>query len=460
MELQNNISIFIFCHNEEAIIDKTIKHYKKYMPSADIVICDNNSDDCSIEIAEELGCKIIQWGEKNKLSEHQMTHMKNNCWKSIFEGWVIVCDMDEWLCIDEKSLEEEEQLGTSLISTVEYNIVGESISERLEDINLLSLGEGYAERPRMNKCVCFRVPNIKEMNYSHNSHGFSPEGQTSWGGPYLLKHMSWIGLPYKQKLNEQRCEKYGLAVQYRKKEEVSDEHAHHINKKHYIRHLCDCFEDNKSKDCLAVICTRNPKEILLKNIANTKKFYPDFDILVVDGNSTENIEIFEKLPGDVFFGRNNTNYELGAWNHALLKYGDYKQYMFIQDTLVPIARIPEFNINEAGVLYSIEMNFKIGDGGYFDHLKNIYKDTDLVFFAEIDPETPYICSAHSSFISDQATAKRIVFALEKPYLTKKIIKTKIDSWLTERTIGFMASRIGCKRICMNSFFQKTHGGRF
>jgi hypothetical protein len=40
--------------------------------------------------------------------------------------WVLTCDMDELLDIDFKQLEEEDKLGTTMIKTHGYQVVGHS----------------------------------------------------------------------------------------------------------------------------------------------------------------------------------------------------------------------------------------------------------------------------------------------------------------------------------------------
>ena len=55
---------------------------------------------------------------------------------------------------------------------------------------------------------------------------------------------------------------------------------------------------------------------------------------------------------------------------------------------------------------------------------------------------PTNCSAHTAFIAENKIAKQIVFDLELPYIEK----SKIDSWLSERTPGILDDHYGFKRI--------------
>tara|TARA_Y100000389_G_scaffold13037_2_gene11659 strand:- start:6463 stop:6654 length:192 start_codon:yes stop_codon:yes gene_type:complete len=49
-----------------------------------------------------------------------------------------------------------------------------------------------------------------------------------------------------------------------------------------------------------------------------------------------------------------------------------------------------------------------------------------------------------------------IIELEKIYVDKKTIKTKVDSWLSERTVGIMGDKYSKKRINMAFGFKKFH----
>jgi len=88
-----------------------------------------------------------------------------------------------------------------------------------------------------------------------------------------------------------------------------------------------------NKTNLCVICTKNPNEVLLNTINGIKRFYTEFDIVVIDSDST-NMEGFKALPSDVTVEFiKNKNWELGAWTYAYNKYNNYKVYMFYRMVL-------------------------------------------------------------------------------------------------------------------------------
>lgn len=212
--------------------------------------------------------------------------------------------------------------------------------------------------------------------------------------------------------------------------------------------------------CLCVISSKNPTIVLSRTILGVKTHYPEFDIIVVDSDSTD-LSGYGTIPSITSVELcKNKNWELGAWHYAFSKFDDYDIYMFIQDTLTPIRRIPEFNVENfpPTAFYSCHYNALVSDGGYFDNLVNVYKSTNLSFISELSPRSPMLGAAHSSFIANKYVTARVL-KLEDAYIEKKLLKTKIDSWLSERTVGIMADRIGTQRVDVGNCFQKTNGRR-
>jgi hypothetical protein len=129
--------------------------------------------------------------------------------------------------------------------------------------------------------------------------------------------------------------------------------------------------------------------------------------------------------------------------------------MFIQDGLEPIKRIDNFDTNTFvdGTLYSFHYNARIVDGSHLEELYNVYKHTNLHFLYGINPNTMITGTAHTSFITNN-TNVRTMLQMEDAYIIKNIKKTKIHSWLSERTGGLLAELAGNNRIDITRYFKK------
>jgi len=212
--------------------------------------------------------------------------------------------------------------------------------------------------------------------------------------------------------------------------------------------------------CLCVISSKNPSPILIETVNNVNLFYQEFDIVVVDSDSSDFTQ-YSFLPEDVIveYCKNN-NWELGAWYYAFNKYNDYDVYMFIQDGLLPLCRIPGLDTDnyEKNTLYSFHFNEPLSAYGFYDHYVNIYKNSSLHFISKLDPNTPIVGTAHTSFITDKDNACKLL-KLEEPYLEKNIVKTKLNSWLSERCCGLIADIHKNKRIDITQYFKKHNFNR-
>jgi glycosyltransferase involved in cell wall biosynthesis len=181
-------TIFLLCYNEEVLLPHTIAHYKKYIPSCNIVIYDNYSTDNSVKIAQENGCKVIQW-RSDGIDDFKYLTIKNNCWKNVKDGWVIVADMDEWLCVTENDLDEEKVKNTCILRVKGYNMIGQSKNVLLNDICLHDIRR-CVFFPEESKSLCFYRPSIVEMNYKPGAHKCAPRiNIIEYKNWHLLKKM-------------------------------------------------------------------------------------------------------------------------------------------------------------------------------------------------------------------------------------------------------------------------------
>ena len=210
------ISIFLLCYNEEILIEKTVRYYRERFPSSSIIIVDNHSSDRSVQLAINNKCDVLPFNSGNQQNEAILLDIRNNVWRVAETGWIIMADMDEWLEMTEKELEEEEQKGTTIITTKGYNIIGNSTTTTLEDINLFELKEGVYD-VNMSKRILFKLPEV-DICYSWGAHKCNPKGNVVYSEKeYILKHMNWLGEEYiveKYRLRSERNEIYRYPISF------------------------------------------------------------------------------------------------------------------------------------------------------------------------------------------------------------------------------------------------------
>jgi hypothetical protein len=189
-------NIFFLCFNESALIPHAVKHYKKYIKSCNITIYDNESTDNSVELAKSLGCNVISWSSNNILNEDIQIEIRNSCWKNIESGWIIMADMDEFICVTENELLEELNNGTTILKIIGINMIGESKTENLYDIDLQEITK-YIYEGSESKNLCFLREKINDMNYECGSHSCNPSGVVNYSSKtYYNRHMAILGLSF------------------------------------------------------------------------------------------------------------------------------------------------------------------------------------------------------------------------------------------------------------------------
>ena len=202
-----DINIFLLCYNEGYLLPHTINHYKKYLPSCKITIYDNESSDNSVEIAKSLGCEVISWSSNNIHNEYIQIDLRNNIWKTVKNGWIIMADMDEFICVTEIELLEEMNNGTTILHIEGRDMIGESDTLDLTDINLQEIKK-YIDHSGESKNLCFLREKITEMNYGPGSHFCDPNGEIKYSlNKYINKHMSILGLNFIINKNIKRYER-------------------------------------------------------------------------------------------------------------------------------------------------------------------------------------------------------------------------------------------------------------
>lgn len=219
------------------MLPHTIEHYRRNIPGCNITIYDNISTDSSVDIAKSLGCDVVQWTKGDYIDALAYRDIKNNCWKSVKDGWVIMADMDEWIQVTTADLMAEEAAGATVLRVKGYEVLPESQTLDLSDVDLHGCNRGVYNH-WMNKNVCFLRQKIREMNYNGGAHSCHVTGWPQLTEKtYFLKHMNQLGLEWSLKKNRDRFARAAMM------------HARGISK-HYIGD-----DDKKREEYLALVAT-------------------------------------------------------------------------------------------------------------------------------------------------------------------------------------------------------------
>ena len=220
--LNEMVTVHVITYNEEAMIKFFINHYRKNFPNCIIKIYDNYSTDNTVEIAKNLECEINFYDTNNKLSDSKYLEIKNNCWKTSDTDWVIVCDCDELIDINEVELKSNHNKGVKLFQFMGYDIVNYNEKITLDEMV-------FGHRSQMyDKTLLFNKQSIKEINYSPGCHICSPYGddKTTSRLEYKLFHYKYINVDYtikryqlfSDRLSDEN-HRYGWSYHYKQKED-------------------------------------------------------------------------------------------------------------------------------------------------------------------------------------------------------------------------------------------------
>jgi len=348
---KTNINVFLLCYNENILLPNAVKHYKKYMPSCKIHIYDNESTDNSVELAKSLGCNVISWSSNKIIDDHLFRKIKNTCWKNIEDGWVIVADMDEFLCVTENELLLEEEEGTSILKVLGINMIGESKKVDLSDINLHDIKK-YNEHPPENKSLCFLREKIVDMNYSLGAHDCNPVGNIKYSlKKYLNKHMVHLGLEFqinKYTRRYERSEKMrteGIALHYTNNiQEITDSYMNSLktskNLDDNLLHI-DINNNNvlQPEDNMIIYAYYNKGDMDDSRAEKNLKFLLKHgninpkNIVIVCNNQS----IPEFIPKNInVLKHENHGYDFEEWYHGLQQIDRklYKNFIFINSSCI------------------------------------------------------------------------------------------------------------------------------
>jgi glycosyltransferase involved in cell wall biosynthesis len=181
------VTIYTITFNEEILIQFMIDYYRQRFPGCRIVVYDNQSTDQTVKIALKNNCEVIPFDTNNQYQEGLQIKIRNNCWKNSSTDWVLVCDLDELLDINELKLRAESKLGSTIISTKTYDMINLK-----DNIDIASMKHGVSS-PLQGKLILFNKKYINEINYGPGSHSCNPKGRVIFSKKnYKLFHYNSI----------------------------------------------------------------------------------------------------------------------------------------------------------------------------------------------------------------------------------------------------------------------------
>ena len=221
-----NLTIYSLTYNEQFLLPFVLDFYRSRFPNAQFIIFDNGSTDDTVTIAQKNGCQVIDYSFRSGGTLNDRLHMeiKNNCWKTANTDWVIVSDLDELVDINEEQLKKEEELGTTRVKTIGYQMV--NMEDNLDVANM----KWASRSDRYDKSVLFNKKHIQDINYDAGAHTCHPVGNVvDSQEAYKLYHYKFINaemlwnksLATRERLSEANKQNgWGLAQVSRTKEEV------------------------------------------------------------------------------------------------------------------------------------------------------------------------------------------------------------------------------------------------
>lgn len=185
------ITVYTLAYNEEVFLQYMIDHYRKRFPGCHIIVNDNQSTDHTKEIALANNCEVVYFDTNNQIDDAKITNLKNNCWKQAKTDWVLVCDVDELLNINEEQLKTESAVGTTIIRSEGWNMV--NMKDNYDFVNI----KHGCRVSQYDKSYLFKKSEIININYSVGAHHANPQGrnQTSQN-IYKLYHYKCINPDY------------------------------------------------------------------------------------------------------------------------------------------------------------------------------------------------------------------------------------------------------------------------
>jgi glycosyltransferase involved in cell wall biosynthesis len=181
------VDAFVPCWNEEELLPFFVKHYRRFVDT--ITVFDNYSTDGTAEVAKNLGCDVVPFGEPGVLDERHLLDVKTHGWKRSPADYVIVCDVDEFLIAATDNLTRWFTAGVTWVGSRGFQMY----SRDMPKADMLEITRGLPSR-EYSKHVLFSPKHITHPGYSTGCHAANPQGHVVHASNLpLLCHYHFIG---------------------------------------------------------------------------------------------------------------------------------------------------------------------------------------------------------------------------------------------------------------------------
>ena len=198
---------------------------------------------------------------------------------------------------------------------------------------------------------------------------------------------------------------------------------------------------------LAVICSRNPTDILLNTIEGLNKHYFDFDIVIIDSESgvTDTYDtVKERYPHVGIHFTKNKNYEFGAYKTAYELYPNYDIYMCLQDAITPLKRLSFEDMLDNEVYHLPHYSGLMWHEG-LDTIESLLRGTEYrkTFSHLLKEKTRFSLTTLNFFVARNSSLKKLIKTLPN------LPKDKMGSCSYERILSICFIKNEWKMIPLN-----------
>jgi len=185
-----SVEVHTFTFNESAYIDFFCDWYKSRFTNLKIIVHDNYSTDNTVKKALNSGCSVETFGSPDFYEEKILIALKNSCFKGSSSDYFIVCDIDEFLDLNDYDLIKHRP---SLVQGWCWQMFN-PLSLALNQINYGSRDWYY------DKILCFKRSEIAEINYQPGAHFCHPKSTSSGNRIMKLRrnmfHYRWLSFDH------------------------------------------------------------------------------------------------------------------------------------------------------------------------------------------------------------------------------------------------------------------------